>query len=66
MYKIVDRQPYNLSGGKNIDLCDIVSDTVSDLPTGEALSINRIGFGSFAYVVDTGETKVLNSSGVWK
>lgn len=65
MYKIVNRHPYEISAGANVDLCDIVADSASDLPELSECILNRIGFGSFAYCIAEKEFYCLNSGGEW-
>ena len=64
-YEIVNRHVYAIENGANVDLCDIVADSKTDLPTGTDLIINRIGFGSFGYCITEREFYCLSSGGEW-
>lgn len=66
MYKIINRHPYEINEGNNVDCCDIVADQLSDLPGAEEQTINKIGFGSFAYCITEKEFYCLNSENEWK
>lgn len=65
IYAIVNRHVYAIENGANVDLCDIVADSKDNLPTGEDLIINRIGFGSFGYCITEREFYCLSSGGEW-
>lgn len=64
-YEIVNRHVYAIENGANVDLCDIVADSKTDLPTGTDLIINRIGFGSFGYCITERKFYCLSSGGEW-
>lgn len=64
-YAIVNRHVYAIENGANVDLCDIVADSKTDLPTGTDLIINRIGFGSCGYCITEREFYCLSSGGEW-
>lgn len=65
MYKIINRHVYDIASGENITLCDIIADSASDLPGADDIAVNKIVFGSFAYVIDEGVFYSLDSSGTW-
>jgi hypothetical protein len=67
MYKIIASHNYNYDelNNKYVRQCDIMCDTSTDLPSETDISKYNIGFGTIAYVIDSGEYYVLNSSGVW-
>ena len=65
MYKIIDRHTYETSQGYNVDVCDIIADTPESIPTTGDIKSDRIGVGSWCYIISTGGYKVLNSEGVW-
>lgn len=65
MWKIINRHTYEIKDNKNIDLCDIISDSLETLPTEQDIIDNSIAFGSFCYVISEKEFYVLNSSGDW-
>lgn len=64
-YAIVNRHVYNITDGANVDVCDIIADSKDNLPTGEDLIINRVGFGSFGYCITEREFYCLSSGGEW-
>ena len=64
-YEIINRHTYQIANGENIFLCDIVSDSKDDLPDADAITLEKIGFGSFAYCINEREFYVLNSGGEW-
>lgn len=64
-YEIINRHTYQIANGENIFLCDIVSDSKDDLPDADAIVLEKIGFGSFAYCINEREFYVLNSGGEW-
>lgn len=66
MWKIINRHTYEIKDNKNIDLCDIISDSLETLPTEQDIIDNGIAFGSFCYVISEKEFYVLNSGGEWK
>lgn len=65
MWKIINRHTYEIKDNKNIDLCDIISDSLETLPTEQDIIDNGIAFGSFCYVISEKEFYVLNSGGEW-
>ncbi len=65
MWKIINRHTYEIKDNKNIDLCDIISDSLETLPTEQDIVDNNIAFGSFCYVISEKEFYVLNSNGEW-
>lgn len=65
MWKIINRHTYEIKDNKNIDLCDIISDSLETLPTEQDIIDNNIAFGSFCYVISEKEFYVLNSGGEW-
>lgn len=66
MWKIINRHTYEIKDNKNIDLCDIIADTLATLPTEQDIIDNNIAFGSFCYVIAEKTFYVLNSGGEWK
>lgn len=64
-YAIINRHTYQIANGENIFLCDIVSDSKDDLPDADAIALEKIGFGSFAYCINEREFYVLSSGGEW-
>lgn len=64
-YAIVNRHVYDITNGANVDICDIIADSKTDLPTDTDLIINRIGFGSFGYCITEREFYCLSSGGEW-
>lgn len=66
MWKIINRHTYEIKDNKNIDLCDIIADSLETLPTEQDIIDNGIAFGSFCYVISEKEFYVLNSGGEWK
>lgn len=65
MYKIIDRKTYETDEGHNVDICDIIADTLDDLPSTNDISNDMIGFGSWAYIISDGSHRVLTSGGDW-
>lgn len=65
IYEIINRHTYQIKNGENIFLCDIISDSKDDLPDADAIALEKIGFGSFAYCINEREFYVLNSGGEW-
>lgn len=65
MWKIINRHTYGIKDNKNIDLCDIISDSLETMPTEQDIIDNGIAFGSFCYVISEKEFYVLNSGGEW-
>lgn len=65
MWKIINRHTYEIKDNKNIDLCDIIADSLETLPTEQDITDNNIAFGSFCYVISEKEFYVLNSGGEW-
>lgn len=65
MWKIINRHTYDIKDNKNIDLCDIISDSLETMPTEQDIIENNIAFGSFCYVISEKEFYVLSSGGEW-
>lgn len=64
-YAIVNRHVYDITNGANVEVCDIIADSKDNLPIGEELIINRVGFGSFGYCITEREFYCLSSGGEW-
>lgn len=65
MYKIINRHVYELSGGENVTLCDIMCDDETSLPDSSSIISDKIAFGSIAYLISERKFVVLNSLGEW-
>lgn len=65
MYKIIDSNNFEYENGKYNRVCDIIADSVNDLPNKNECDIKNIGFGSFAWCISENKSAVLNSDGVW-
>lgn len=65
MYKIIDSSNFEYENCKYNRVCDIIADSVNDLPNKNECDIKNIGFGSFAWCISENKLAVLNSDGVW-
>ena len=65
MYKIIDSNNFEYDNGKYNRVCDIIADSINDLPNKNECNIKNNGFGSFAWCISENKSAVLNSSGVW-
>lgn len=66
MYKVIDSRNTDFENGKYNRQCDLMCDSVEDLPSAEECEINNIGFGSVAWCISEKVYKVLNSGGDWE
>lgn len=65
MYKIIDSRNTDYEEGRYNRQCDIICDSLEDLPSSEECISKNISFGSIAWCISEKVYKILNSSGEW-
>lgn len=65
MYKIIDSRNTDYEEGRYNRQCDIMCDSMEDLPSSEECITKNISFGSIAWCISEKVYKILNGSGEW-